>query len=159
MPHLLRGLLSTPGQHSRQAGVDRWQPLPNPVPGHSSIDGLPVPVVAIRRDSVSGQLEVVRGHHPTAEWPGFAAPRDAKRHVIPASSFIPHPRRELIIDDQRFFFSTVANPVRCAACHRRDLGFGFVGSQVPVEGTEPTTADHSALCEHCAQKRGRLVTE
>jgi hypothetical protein len=29
-------------------------------------------------------------------------PRDVKRHRIPASSFIPHPRRALIIGDLQF---------------------------------------------------------
>ncbi|MGH7686235.1 MAG: hypothetical protein ACREN2_05395 [Candidatus Dormibacteria bacterium] len=100
---------------------------------------------------------MIRGHHPTAEWPGAAAPHDAKRHVIPAASFIPHPRRELIIGDQRFFFSTVANSVSCAECGHNDLGFMFVGSQIPLDDGEPITAEHSALCERCAVKRGRLV--
>jgi hypothetical protein len=148
----------TPGS-SRGRG-DGWETLPKPVPGHSTIDGVPVAVVAVRRNSQPGQLEVVRGYHPSPEWPaGAATPSSARRHVIPASSFIPHPRRELIIGDQRFFYSTVTNAVRCADCGSDDIGFGFVGSDVPVAGAiaivgaGPTPQGHSALCEQCAEKR------
>src|SRR5207253_2377385 len=83
----------------------------------------------------TGQLEVVRGHHPTAEWPGAATPAGAKRHVLPALSFIPHPRRELLIGGQRFFFGSVSALVRCAACGSDDNGFGFVGAGTPPAGT------------------------
>ena len=145
------------GSGARPAADDAWQALPHPVPGHSSIDGIPVPVVAVRRNGGTGQLEVVRGYHPTPEWPGVAAPRNSRRHIVPASSFIPHPRRELIIDSQRFFYSTVANSVRCAGCGRDDIGFGFVSSEVPLVGDVRGTADHSALCEQCAGKRATAV--
>jgi hypothetical protein len=125
---------------------------------------VPVAVVAVRRNGQTGQLEVVRGYHPSPEWPASAAaPSSAKRHMIPASSFIPHPRRELIIGDQRFFFSTVSNAVHCVDCGADDIGFGFVGSEVavagaiPIVGGGPPIPDHSALCERCAEKRARVA--
>jgi hypothetical protein len=160
---LLQGRRPPVAGTSRGRG-DGWETLPNPVPGHSTIDGVPVAVVAVRRNGESGQLEVVRGYHPTAEWPAAAdAPAGVRRHVIPASSFIPHPRRELIIGDQRFFYSTVTNAVRCADCGSDDIGFGFVGSDVPVAGAiamvaaGPTPEGHSALCERCAEKRVQVA--
>lgn len=116
-----------------------------------------MPVVAVRRNGGTGQLEAVRGYHPTIEWPGAATPREAKCHLIPASSFIPHPRRELIISDQRFFYSTVSNSVRCAACGNDDLGFAFVSSEIPLDGGEANAADHSALCEKCAAQRAQIT--
>ena len=122
------------------------------MPGYSGIDGLPVPVVVVRRNSPAGLLEVIRGYHPSPEWPATSAPPTVQRHQIPAASFIPHPRRELIIDDQRFFYSTVASSVRCVLCGAGDIGFGFVGSEVPLVGMEPTNADHRVLCERCAER-------
>jgi len=145
------------GGGARPTGAAAWEGLPHPVPGHSSIDGIPVPVVAVRRNGETGQLEVVRGYHPTAEWPGVPAPRNSRRHIVPASSFIPHPRRELIIDGQRFFYSTISNAVRCAACGSQDNGFGFVSSEVPLVGDARNTTDHSTLCEQCAGKRATAV--
>jgi len=148
---------------SRSAGdrhqADRWDGLPHPVPGHSSIDGIPVPVVAVRRNGVSGQLDVIRGLHPSPEWPeGAAPPPNAQRHAIPASSFIPHPRRELIIGNQRFFYSTVAQPVRCSACSKDDLGFAFCSSEVPISADGPANPNHSTLCEACAERQSRSNT-
>jgi hypothetical protein len=146
-----------PGGGTRPGGSAEWQALPHPVPGHSSIDGIPVPVVAVRRNGETGQLEVVRGYHPTPEWPGVVAPRNSRRHIVPASSFIPHPRREVIIGNQGFFYSTVSNAVSCAGCGRDDIGFGFVSSEVPLVGNVRNTADHSTLCEECAGKRATAV--
>jgi hypothetical protein len=141
---------------SAQPHADRWENLPHPVPGYSSIDGLPVAVVAVRRDGASGRLDVIRGLYPSAEWPeGAAAPAAAQRHAIPAASFIPHPRREIIIADQRFVYSTVARQVRCSLCAREDLGFAFCGSEVPLTEQGPVNTDHSTLCEHCAERQLR----
>ena len=142
----MRGMLpsGTPQGNGRAVG---WRSLPQPVPGHSTIDGVPVPVVAVRRNGPAGQLEVVRGYHPTAEWPGADTPLGAKRHVLPALSFIPHPRRELTIDGQRFFYGTVSASVRCSGCGSDDNGFGFVGSD----------AASTTLCEGCAGERARVA--
>ncbi len=132
-----------------------WESLRVPVPGHSTIDGVPVPVVAVRRDSDSGQLEVVRGLHPTSEWPGTLPPHDAKRHIIPTLSFNPHPRRELTIGGQRFFFSSVADSVRCAECGGDQNGFGFVTSDAPSQGADGAGEEHSALCVACAERKAQ----
>ena len=154
---LMHGWLPSGGaQRGTQRAVG-WQSLPQPVPGHSTIDGVPVPVVVVRRNGATGQLEVVRGHHPTAEWPGAATPAGAKRHVLPALSFIPHPRRELMIGGQRFFFGTVSASVRCAACGSDDNGFGFVGAGTPPAGAAPGDADGSTLCETCADERAQVA--
>ena len=132
-----------------------WQSLRVPVPGYSTIDGVPVAVVAVRRDSESGQLEVVRGLHPTSEWPGTPPPADAKRHIIPTLSFNPHPRRELNIDGQRYFFSSVANSLRCAECGGDQNGFGFVTSDAPTEEAGEGGEEHTALCVACAEKQAQ----
>src|SRR5579864_994847 len=117
----MRGVPSA-GQPGRNGGGDRWQELAQPIPGYSTIDGLPVAVVVVRREPESGRLEVVRGHHPTPEWPGVAAPPGAKRHLIPAASFNPVPRRELSIGEERFFFNTVARSVTCRDCGQDNVG-------------------------------------
>jgi hypothetical protein len=141
---------------AEQGRTDGWQSLPRPVPGHSTIDGVPVAVVAVRRNSQSGELEVVRGHHPTPEWPGTPPPRSAQRHVLPALSFIPHPRRELSIGGQRWFYGTVSNSVRCAGCGRDDNGFGFVSSEVVNGDAGNSALAHTTLCERCAETRARV---
>ena len=154
---LMRGWLPSSRAQGGNGRAVGWQSLRQPVPGHSTIDGVPVPVVVVRRNGATGQLEVVRGHHPTAEWPGAATPAGAKRHVLPALSFIPHPRRELLIGGQRFFFGSVSALVRCAACGSDDNGFGFVGAGTPPAGTDPGEADGSTLCESCADERARVA--
>jgi len=156
LTRLIRGLVSPAGQSTRQSGLDRWQPLTHPVPGHSTIDGLPVPVVAVRRHADSGQLEVIRGFHPTHEWPGAAAPPGAQRHVIPAASFNPHPRRELSIRDELFRYNTVASSACCTSCGKSGIGFGFVSSASSLEGAERNPAAHRTLCEPCAEKQARV---
>jgi hypothetical protein len=153
----IQGWLPSPAPDKPPGRGDGWQSLRNPVPGHSIIDGVPVAVVAVRRHSQSGQLEVVRGLHPTTEWPGASAPPDAKRHVIPALSFNPHPRRELLIDGRRFFYGTVSNAVSCADCGSNDNGFGFVNTEAPVAGAGQLNGDHMALCERCAENRARVA--
>ena len=147
---LLRGRVPPAAQPGRNGGIDRWQALAQPIPGYSTIDGLPVAVVVVRRESETGRLEVVRGHHPTAEWPGAAAPAGARRHLIPASSFNPPPRRELSIGEEHFFFNTVARSVTCRGCGRDDVGFGFVSS-----GRTP--AGDRTLCERCADKQALVA--
>jgi hypothetical protein len=151
----LPGWLLPPSTGARRQ-ADRWLALPHPVPGHSSIDGLPVPVVAVRRNVATGQLEVVRGLRQSAGSPADAgAPARAQRHSIPASSFIPHPRRELIIDGQRFVFSTVAPSVSCATCAKDALGFAFCSSDVPLSGATATPSARRTLCEPCAERQAR----
>ncbi|HEY6379115.1 MAG TPA: hypothetical protein VI316_08035 [Candidatus Dormibacteraeota bacterium] len=140
---------------TQQARATGWESLAVPVAGHSTIGGVPVAVVAVRRNSEADELEVVRGHHPTPAWPGVAPPPDAKRHILPALSFIPHPRRELRIGGQRFFFGSVPNAVRCADCGGDHHGFGFVTSDDPTAEAPPEATKHTALCESCAAKRAR----
>jgi hypothetical protein len=132
-----------------------WHSLREPVPGHSTIDGVPVPVVAVRRNSQADVLEVVRGYYPVSTWPGAATPSDVKRHTLPALSFIPHPRRELLIDGRQFFFGYVPDAVRCADCGGDHHGFGFVTSDDPVPEARKEAAKHTALCEPCAERRAR----
>jgi len=159
LTRLIRRWVSPAGQPTRQAGPDRWQALDHPVPGHSTIDGLPVPVVAVRRHVDSGQLEVIRGFHPTPEWPGALAPPGAQRHHVPAASFNPHPRRELSIRDERFRYNTVASSACCTSCGKSGIGFGFVSSASPLEDAERTPAVHRTLCEPCAEKQARVAVQ
>jgi hypothetical protein len=120
---------------------------------------VPVPVVAVRRNAALDQLEVVRGYHPTADWPSSSsAPPDVKRHTIPALSFIPHPRRELLLGGQRFFFGSVSSSLRCADCGGDHHGFGFVSSDDPSPEAGEDATKHSALCESCAEKRARQLS-
>ncbi|MGA8016410.1 MAG: hypothetical protein WCB85_10885 [Candidatus Dormiibacterota bacterium] len=111
-----------------------------------------MPVVAVRRLSGSAELEVVRGYHPTAEWPGTAAPPGSQRHHIPAASFNPHPRPERTVGDEQFEYSTVAASICCRDCGNSDLGFGYVSSRAPLGSEELASADRT-LCEACINKR------
>ena len=157
LTRLIRGWVSPAGQHSRQGGLDRWQSLSHPVPGHSTIDGLPVAVVAVRRRDDSGQLEVIRGYHPTPAWPGSVAPPGAQRHLVPASSFNPHPRREISIGDQRFGYNTVAGSACCNSCGKGGIGFGFVSADSSLPSAERSPAIHQILCELCAEKQAGVA--
>jgi hypothetical protein len=157
LARLFRSRAPAPGLPRQQAGGDRWQALPHPVSGHSTADSLPVPVVAVRRHGPSGQLEVVRGHHPTPEWPGADPPRTARRYVISAASFNPHPRRELTIGDGRFVFATLPNSVRCRSCGAGDMGFGFVASEAPPAGTRRSAVGLRSLCEPCAERQAQVA--
>lgn len=155
LARLLQGLRSPTGQHSRQDGPVGWQGLDHPVPGFTTMDGLPVPVVAIRRHSATAQLQVVRGYLATFESPD--RPPDHERHLIPSSSFNPHPPRGLTIRDERFQYSTLASSTRCRACGKDDLGFGFVSStSIPVDGSEHAPVANRSLCETCAERRARV---
>ena len=119
------------------------------------MDGLPVPVVAIRRHSATAQLQVVRGYLATLESPD--RPPDHERHLIPSSSFNPHPPRGLTIGDERFQYSTLASSARCRACGKDDLGFGFVSSTgIPVDGSEHALVPNRSLCESCAERQARV---
>ena len=155
LARLLQGLRPPGGQHGRQDGPVGWQRLDHPVPGFTTMDGLPVPVVAIRRHSATAQLQVVRGYLTTLESRDRAP--DHERHLIPSASFNPHPPRGLTIGDERFQYSTLANSARCRACGRDDLGFGFVSSTgIPVDGYEPVLAPNRSLCETCAERQARV---
>lgn len=107
----------------------------------------------MRRNSELDQLEVVRGFGPASAWPGPASDPEPKRHILPALSFIPHPRRELLIEGQRFYFSSLPSSVRCAACDRDHNGFGFVTSDNPTAEQDDEASKHSTLCENCAATR------
>jgi hypothetical protein len=154
---LLRGRLPPEGRQSRQDGPAGWQRLAHPVPGYTTVDGLPVPVVAVRRHSASAQLQVVRGYLTTLGSPD--GPPDPDRHLIPAASFTPHPRRGLTIGDERLQYNTLANSTRCRACGKDDLGFGFVSSAIPVEGPDRAPAPNRSLCEACAERQARAPDE
>ncbi|MGD0833135.1 MAG: hypothetical protein ABSA40_01750 [Candidatus Dormibacteria bacterium] len=140
-------------------GADHWQVLPHPVPGHSTGDGLPVPVVAVRRHGLSGQLEVIRGLHPTAEWPRAEPPPGSRRHLVSAASFNPHPPRELVIQGDRFSFSTLPNSVRCRSCGVGDIGFGFVSPEASPAGTVRSAVGLRTLCEPCAEWQARVSVQ
>ena len=144
-------------QRAQGAGGDRWEPLSHPVSGHSTIDGLPVAVVAIRRHARSGQLEVIRGQHPTPEWPSAGAPPKAQRHRVPASSFNPYPPRELSIADERFRYNTVAGSVCCKSCGKSSMGFGFVNADTSLASDERSATGHRTLCEPCAEKQAHAA--
>jgi hypothetical protein len=148
-----RGLRPEPQLH-RGTG---WQVLREPISGHSIVDGVPVPVVAVKRNSATGELEVVRGYHPSAGWLGTDAPLDAKRHIVPALSFNPHPRRELTIGGQKFFLSSVPNSVPCLACASLDNGFSFIRSASGGSGSGDGQADVHSFCVPCAEKLARVV--
>jgi len=111
--------------------------------------------VALRRNGELDQLEVVRGYQPTSARPGTATPPGTKRHILPALSFIPHPRRELLIGGQRFFFGSVPRAARCAGCGADHHGFGFVSLDEPRPNAGPEAARHSALCVLCADKQAQ----
>ena len=148
-----RGWGSNQGQRAQRGGLDRWEALSHPVPGHSTIDGLPVAVVAVRRQRGSGELEVIRGHHPSPEWPGAAVPAKAQRHRVPAASFNPFPLRELRIADERFRYNTVAGSVCCKSCGTSSMGFGFVSDDTSLASDERSATGHRTLCEPCAEKQ------
>ncbi len=156
LARFVRGARTPAGQAPGHPGGDRWQVLPHPVPGHSTGDGLPVPVVAVRRHGLSGQLEVICGFHPTADWPGPEAPPGSKRHLISAASFNPHPRRELVIQGDRFCFNTLPNSVHCRSCGEGDIGFGFVSPEADSAGTERSPIGVRTLCEPCAEWQARV---
>lgn len=153
LPNPLRRWMSPRGQQTPRGGAGRWEPLSHPIPGHSTIDGIPVAVVAIRRHDDLGQLEVIRGQHPSPEWPAAGAPPTAQRHRVPASSFNPFPRRELIIADERFRYNTVARSVCCKSCGRSSMGFGFVNIDTSLASDERSATGHRTLCEPCAEKQ------
>ena len=155
LTRLLRGWLPSAGRQGRQDGPVGWQLLAHAVPGYTTVDGLPVPVVAIRRHSATAQLQVVRGQLAPSE--GSNVRRDPARHLIPAASFNPHPQRGLIIGDERFHYNTLANSARCRACGKDDLGFGFVSSAIPVDGPEHGLAPNRSLCETCAESQTRVA--
>lgn len=154
LSRLLRGRIPPAAQHG-QGGPVGWHVLAHPVPGYTTMDGLPVPVIAIRRHSATAQLQVVRGYLATPGSPD--APPDPDRHLIPAASFNPHPRRGLTIGAERFQYATLANSIRCRACGKDDLGFGFVSSAVPVDGPDHTPAPNHSLCESCAERQARVA--
>jgi hypothetical protein len=105
----------------------------------------------MRRHSATAQLQVVRGRlEPTESSNGR---RDPARHLIPAASFNPHPRRGLTIGGERFFYNTLANSARCRACGKDDLGFGFVSAAIPVDGVDKGLALRRNLCETCAESQ------
>ena len=143
------------GQHRQDHGPVGWQRLAHPVPGYTTMDGLPVPVVAVRRQSATAQLEVVRGYLETLGRPD--APRDPARHLIPAASFNPHPRRGLTIGLEQFQYTTLANSARCRVCGKDDLGFGFVSSAIPVDGPDHAPPPNRSLCEVCAERQARAA--
>jgi hypothetical protein len=151
----MRGWLSTPsaGQTAQGHAAAGWQSLAEPVPGHSTIDGVPVPVVAVRRNRELDQLEVVRGLLTSAGVVGQTPPSEIKRHIVPALSFIPHPRRELLIDGRRYFFGSVTSSTRCAVCGADPNGFAFVTSDSVSEAEADDPSRHSTLCERCAAQR------
>ena len=157
LPRPFRGWASPQGQRAQGGGADRWESLAHPVPGHSTIDGIPVAVVAVRRHRGSGQLEVIRGPHPTSEWPGGVAPAKAQRHRVPAASFNPFPLRELRIDDERFRFNTVAGSVCCKSCGKSGMGFGFVNADTSLASDERSATGHRTLCEPCAEKQAHAA--
>lgn len=148
LTQLLRGWLPGAGQHHQSAPAG-WQPLPHPVPGYTSVDGLPVPVVAVRRNSATAQLQVLRDQ--VASPAGPEERRDPARHLIPAASFNPHPQRGLVIGGEQFRFNTLVNSASCRACGKADLGFGFVSVAIPVDGSELGLAPNRSLCESCAE--------
>jgi hypothetical protein len=84
-------------------------------------------------------------------------PPDTERHLIPAASFNPHPRRGLTIGSERFQYNTLANSARCRACGKDDLGFGFVSSAIPDEGPDHAPASNRSLCETCAERQARAA--
>jgi hypothetical protein len=151
LARLLRGRQPPEGQRSRQDGPAGWQRLDHPVPGYTTVDGLPVPVVAVRRHSATAQLQVVRGDLTTLG--SRDGPPDPNRHLIPAASFNPQPRRGLTIGNERFQYNTLANSARCRACGKNDLGFGFVSSAIPVVGSDQAPASNRSLCETCAERQ------
>jgi hypothetical protein len=155
----MQGLLTSPNPRAPQEGrTEGWEALHEPIPGHTTIDGVPVPVVALRRNSALDQLEVVRGLGREPAWPDAASAAAGQRHVVPALSFIPHPRRELLIDGERFFFGSVRNSVRCNACGGGLDGFGFVASGAQDQADEGAAVRHSTLCERCATERAGEAT-
>ena len=157
LPRPFRGWASPQRQRAQGGGPDRWESLAHPVPGHSTIDGLPVAVVAVRRHRGSGQLEVIRGQYPTSEWPSGVAPAKAQRHRVPAASFNPFPLRELRIDDERFRFNTVASSVCCKSCGKSSMGFGFVNADTSLASDERSATGHRTLCEPCAEKQAHAA--
>jgi hypothetical protein len=152
---LRRDRRAEPGRHNRQDGRVGWQLLDHPVPGYTTVDGLPVPVVAVRRHSATAQLQVVRGYLATLG--SSDGPADPERHLIPAASFNPHPRRGLTIGQERFQYNTLASSTCCRACGKDDLGFGFVSSAIPVDGPDHDPAPNRSLCETCAEKLARAA--
>jgi hypothetical protein len=116
-----------------------------------------VPVVAVRRRTGTAELEVVRGYHPTPEWPRDAVPPGTRRHLIPAASFSPHPRRERMIGEERFQLNTLPPSLRCRECGRDDLGFGFVSSAIRTAEAAPSPTRDRTLCEACADKLTRAA--
>ena len=152
-----REWVSPRGKHAQRAGPDRWESLSHPVPGHSTIDGLPVAVVAVRRQRGSGELEVIRGNHPSTEWPGSGIPTTAQRHRVPAASFNPFPLRELRIADERFRYNTVASSVCCKSCGKTSMGFGFVSDDTSLASDERSATGHRTLCEPCAEQQAHAA--
>jgi hypothetical protein len=118
------------------------------------VDGLPVPVVAVRRHSATAQLQVLRDQPAAPE--NRDGQRDPARHLIPAASFNPRPQRDLSIGDEHFRYNTLANSARCRVCGRDDLGFGFVSVAIPLDGSDPDLAPKRSLCETCADGQARL---
>ena len=155
LSRLFRGWVPGGGQDGRQGGTLGWQPLPHPVPGYTSVDGLPVPVVAVRRHSATAQLQVLRDQPASSE--SRDGPRDPARHLIPAASFNPHPQRGLSIGGEQFRYNTLANSVSCRVCGKDDLGFGFVSVVIPVDGSEHGLAPDRSLCETCAEGQARVT--
>lgn len=152
LAQLLRGRA---GQHRGQGGRIGWQMLPHPIPGYTSVDGLPVPVVAVRRHSATAQLQVLRDQPASPE--NHDGERDPARHLIPAASFNPHPQRDLSIGGEQFRYNTLANSASCRVCGRDDLGFGFVSVAIPVDGSDPGLAPNRSLCESCAEGQARVT--
>ncbi len=151
-PLFHRRLLRT-GKHPSQGGPAGWQSLAHPISGYTSVDGLPVLVVATRRHSATAQLQVVRGHPASSQSPDG----DRDRHLIPAASFNPHPQRALSIGGENFRFNTLANSASCRSCGKDDLGFGFVSVAIPPDGSDPDLAPNRSLCEACAESQARVA--
>ena len=155
LARLLRGRRPWAGQRGRQGGPVGWQALPHPVPGYTSVDGLPVPVIAVRRNSATAQLQVLRDQPASPGSPD--GQRDPARHLIPAASFNPHPQRGLSIGGEQFRYNTLANSASCRVCGRDDLGFGFVSVTIPADGSDPDLAPNRSLCETCAEGQARVI--
>jgi len=121
--------------------------LATAVPGR--LDGSTIPVLAVRGDAKTGQLEVVEVHDNSLTLGDI--PADAARRVIAASDFRPWPQTTRYIGGQPFIHRWAGGHARCARCEAELEHFaynGTMGGDVRERGLGVTSTWY---CESCVR--------
>jgi hypothetical protein len=99
------------------------QDLEPPVPGR--VGGSTLPVLAIRGDAETGQLEIAEIHDSSLALGDI--PENTPRRTVAAAEFRPWPQQTVFVRGQPFVYQWTGGHARCARCGAELQPFAYSG--------------------------------